>query len=329
MSMKRDFSRENVQKIATLILEDMKNSEGFINDWKDFFDDIVERIKSTYKIAFDIEDYLADVEAFQKDMIDNHDVDIDMFNRILQRVHGVDVKYAGIIEQERQRQESLSERINKLCGMISPKAINLSLKDYENRLNYIEQSFKEKQKDKKDKIESINKAFEEMMQEAEYENLDEFSWRRFRDEAIGTSKSLIKILYIAQCIATGSFEQMSSAEDAVDNTLMSMYDNFGVKRPSDVQMRYINKGEDVSNKATIVLALGGLMKGLGEKAFGSAESALGEEVCLNEDALKLSDDAQKMEKTIKDMEKVEAVAEGKTIGALDTRVAVFLLIQMK
>ncbi len=131
----RDFSQETVEDIRQTILEGMlEHGNAPLLDW---WDDIWKTLTDEIEIS----DYLDNVEAYHKEVIDRHNTTLERFDKILEKAHNVDIIYAGRQRAILHRMQAFYNRIVQTAALLAPQALEMSNEEYQELIDRIQTAY--------------------------------------------------------------------------------------------------------------------------------------------------------------------------------------------
>ena len=132
MGKTRDFTIDTVNEVRSIVKDIEQNSDTCL------FDDIADWFTNDW----DIEQHLGDVNEYYNHMVDNNDITLEKFEKILQRVKYVDIDYHNRFTNIGIVQNSFAQSLINKAAMLTPKAISLPKDKYGKLLNHINSSYK-------------------------------------------------------------------------------------------------------------------------------------------------------------------------------------------
>lgn len=151
-SIRRDFSIEGCAEIRGIIHETQDEDQWGICDW---FDDIF------CKDELDINNYIDNINEYRRHMIDKHDMDLQEFEKILNRVRELDISYATRLSEIDNSMMALDRKINKVTAMISGAGLSLETVKYSELVRGFNSEYEKSIIEMNEKIEAERESVEE------------------------------------------------------------------------------------------------------------------------------------------------------------------------
>ena len=111
--MLRDFSDEAKQKLLQYV-KDVTSTTTW-DTITDFFGDIGLTVQGWFG-KLDIQNYVNDVDAYHKKILDKNDTTTQQIETIFTDVQAVDTKYISVVSQQISCGNNIIKLINDLCG---------------------------------------------------------------------------------------------------------------------------------------------------------------------------------------------------------------------
>jgi len=157
----RDFSQKSVQELRGIIKKNADDGQWGLFDWWD----------DTFAKELNIKDYLNNVNKYHTEMIDKHNIGSAEFDKILQRVHSVDVNYASRLNSITDQVKALYNRIMYLSEMIDPSVITANPSDFAKLTKGISEKYNQVKIQSDAKIKKCEESMPVLYDKQWYENV--------------------------------------------------------------------------------------------------------------------------------------------------------------
>lgn len=119
--MIRDFKRETIRELYDIIHTCEEETGNF---------NIIDYFKDYYSADLEISDYIDNIKAYHEYMFDKYNMNEQILDAILQRVDETERSYATQIAGYREMLEAFEVRVSKVCEMLQPQKLNMSIESY-------------------------------------------------------------------------------------------------------------------------------------------------------------------------------------------------------
>ena len=130
--MIRDFKAATIQDLYDII-HTCEEETGNFNVF-DYFEDM-------YSDDLEIGDYINNIRVYHEYMFDKYNMNEQILDAILQRVDETENSYAKQIEGYREMLEAFERCVSKVCEMIHPEKLNMSVESYTKELGQINELY--------------------------------------------------------------------------------------------------------------------------------------------------------------------------------------------
>ncbi|WP_242850167.1 hypothetical protein [Clostridium polynesiense] len=260
MAIIRDFSLDAVNELRGIIKKSVdEEDQFFLFDW----------FQDTFQMEdLDIKNYIDNVEEYHSHIVDKHNIDGEKFERILKRVHAVDINYANRLSSISECMVAFNEKIMDVADMINPSVITLEGTYYNKLSTEVKDNYSSAVLSMINNIDGLQEQMPELRDIAWYESalsaVGGFGVSLLRDSVEGIA--FLPYAIIDEKFNTRLNENLNSILDGLEEKYIS---------PLVTDEKWYYRGRATGDAACIVIGSAGIVIGFLTLASGITIGATG------------------------------------------------------